>query len=202
MDKCIIGNLNLTLNLLDVENKKNLKSEHTNLIKNFDCGNQSINNRLKENASDLYQEGYGNTYLIIDQIKKELVAFVILKTTAMVKYDDNVFKYNLEPAIEIDTFAVDKKYQKKYQNIEDKRLEYSISYLVFLHIMKYIRKIAEEKIGARYIIVLSIPEAKKFYEKQGFELITDDLTNCIITPEKMADIYIYGCYFMYYNIWF
>lgn len=135
-------------------------------VKDFDCGNQSINHYLKVDAKD----DDTVTYLFIDNSDGSLLAFASIRCSGIrsVTISKGKEYANTRPAIEIKYFAVDSKYHKlSYSpNLDDEH--YYFSDQILMNICKICRTISEEHVTASYLILYSVPDAQSFYSRNSF----------------------------------
>lgn len=127
------------------------------LAMQFDCGNDGLNNYLREKALGDQKDNSSTTTLILKKYKKRLsiIGFYTLKNTSlMLKADEKLRGY---PAIEIVFFAIHKKYQRR--GIGSKYLK-DIIY-------KAIQS-SNNFSAAKVLILSSLNETAGFYKKFGF----------------------------------
>ncbi|MBN1074632.1 hypothetical protein DVV91_09795 [Clostridium botulinum] len=155
------------------------------LINMFDSGEFPFNNFLNSEALKDMKNGDGVTYLIVNEKQKgkqDLVAYYTISTGAInivdrLDFDDNEMpekekKEHYLPisAFMIKMFAVNEKYQDCYF---DNKL---ISSLILKNIISELYDMSTSIIGAKRIILCSVPEAVNFYEKNEFEVLTNKYT--------------------------
>lgn len=137
-------------------------------VKQFDCGNEYINNYFERDALD---DTKGVTRLIwkinSDKIKTDIIAMYTLSASAMF-YELDKRRY-LIPAIEIKMFAVSNKYQKLPYSKDNE--DGVFSDWLMCYVIRRIRDITENYCGADKIILFSVPNAVSFYERNLFEKI-------------------------------
>jgi len=134
-------------------NKKHKKKE-------FDCGNNFLNEFLKKYALQNQNRYYiGTTYIISDN-ENNIISYITISviTIKKVELEEN-YPYDELPAILIARLAVDKKYQNN--KIGEELLVFAI---------KKALKLSEE-IGCIGIVVDAKPEAYQFYKNYDFEEI-------------------------------
>lgn len=152
---------------------------------NFDCGNEEINNYLKNKA---IEDDIGLTYLVIDKFNTVVGYCTIACSGITHKYQNNI---RTIPSIEIRYFAIDSKLQKLQYDKTDKH--YYFSDYVMSEFMYKCSEIAGNIIAARYIILYSVENAVKFYTRLGFCDFVE-----FFEPNKYR--YIDGCKPMYIEI--
>lgn len=172
--------------------RKLLNKGNSFLLSDFDCGNDEINDFLKNKA--LYDSSK-QTYLYISDNK--LLGFVSLACSG-IKHSYEKTSYMLS-AIEIKYFAIDIKYHAMLfdENSEESNPEsknYTLSDHIFANILEYCSKIANKVIGAKYIILYSVPQALHFYILNGFSQFDEYM-------KKNHIKYLDGCIPMYMEIY-
>lgn len=135
------------------------------MINNFCCGNQIIDNFLKNDSKD---PDLSITYLLIDN-NKTLVGFYSLICSSLLEVNEGKI-VSSTPAIEIKMLAIDNNYQSK--NIPNRNFTYA--HLMLVHCIDKIDEITKS-IGAEYIVLNSTPEGYNLYTKVGnFDVIDED----------------------------
>jgi predicted GNAT family N-acyltransferase len=138
-------------------------------VVSFDCGSKELNDFLcTEEVSEYTREGLGKTYLVYLQEEGRLVAyFTICADSLRVEYLKTVksfskfaaMKMDAIPGVKIGRLAVDKEY--KFRDIGS-------------HLMRYIGGLAlATPMAARLLIVQAKPTSVEFYQKFGFEFVTE-----------------------------
>lgn len=162
-----------------------LTEKNKSYTDNFDCGNEEINNYLKDKA---IEDDIGLTYLVIDKFNTVVGYCTIACSGITHKYQNNI---RTIPSIEIRYFAIDSKLQKLQYDKTDKH--YYFSDYVMSEFMYKCSEIAGNIIAARYIILYSVENAVKFYTRLGFCDFVE-----FFEPNKYR--YIDGCKPMYIEI--
>ena len=136
--------------------------EHQDTLSSkFDCGNSDINMFLLSSKSLDY--GYGKTYVAI--YNGEILGYYNISTGHI--EDENGLR--MGGSSFINYFALDRKYQK---------IRFGEGYLSDLLLsdcfnkVDYIRK---NHIGFTFVTLSSTEEGKNLYERNGFELLDDDM---------------------------
>ncbi|MGL4989280.1 MAG: hypothetical protein ACRCYT_02650 [Cetobacterium sp.] len=173
---------------------KLLKESNYNITKNFQCGNLYIDNFLKNEA---LKNQESKTYLIINQKKqkfedknyKKLLGFFTLACSAIKYSPDEGRTTNNFSAIELKYFALDKSFQGlQYDSgFNDPDDLFNFSDVVFGEILKKCQYIKENILGARYLILYSVPNSVNFYKRQFLENFNEymeknqnmEITDCI-----------------------
>lgn len=155
-----------------------LCSSNVDLIKDFICGNDYIDEFLKKKA--LYDRE-STTHLIIEKSSDLLLGFFSLSASGisfnMSETDisrDKKNRFNIS-AVEIDFFAVNKPFQHMFfdEISEKEKEEYFLSDILFEKIIEFIVEL-REYIGFRSVVLYSVPNSKNFnkplgiYERFGF----------------------------------
>ena len=151
-----------------------LTAEHE--LNDFDCGDDELNNFLKEDALKLQKSKLSLTKLII--CDGEIIGYISLLTDGIkirkiknekIKLDikeqlDIREKNKLLPAVKIGRLALDKEFLGK-----------GLGTLILRDILFNLKKFSETKIGFRFVIVEGYAKAVNFYIiKNGFEYLKKD----------------------------
>lgn len=174
---------------------RRLTSDDKDMVSEFECGNDTLSYFLHKQS---FSSKRNVTYIFIDKLKNKIVCFcsiccngiLTLKSVSDVK-EIKIIRENI-PSIEIDYFAVDENYKNLVYDENSTRTE-TLSKGMFLYLIEYIKNIADEKIGAEKICLYSVPEAKTFYKRCGFE----DFSSFMVEENKP---YLNGCIPLYYNL--
>lgn len=150
---------------------KKLSFKHREIIGKYDCGNESLNNYLKNEALYDYDSV---TYIVSNN--NECMLYFSLSCGAL--YINSSGKYHSVPAVEIKKFATDCNYQHYYTDgLIDSFSKTFLDYLIYNIILNFTNDIY----GASRIILYSTPKAVNFYKRSGFinfhdSFLTDDST--------------------------
>lgn len=155
------------------------------LINAFDSGEFPFNHFLSSEALRDMENGDGVTYLVVNEKqngKSDLVAYYTISTGAINIVDRLDFEDEEMPedekkehylpisAFMIKMFAVNEKYQDCYF---DDRL---ISSLILKNIISELYDMSVNIIGAKRIILCSVPCAVDFYKRNEFQILTEKYT--------------------------
>lgn len=115
------------------------------LVQDFNCGNEVINDYLKEEACN---DTKATTFIIVNNDNNQIIAYYSLNCSGFVI--DNGNNFTIYPAVEIKMFAIDEKYQHiPYStNREDGNLSDTL---------------------LDNVILYSVPSAENFYRRNGFK---------------------------------
>ncbi len=143
----------------------------------FNCGHLPINTYLKNQALVDAISGNGVTYLAINKVDNSIVAYYTVAASLIpyidiTNYGDEeepYFDHNIHGyrALEITMFAVSTKYQDKF--IEGNL----ISSLILHQAIGNIYDLATQSIGAKFIILYSVPDAIEFYKRNRFQFLKE-----------------------------
>lgn len=133
------------------------------IIKDFTCGNKTLDSYLKEKAGQEIKKNISAVYVLIEKNNPKIIGYFTLSSYSVALKDlpseliKKLPKYQSIPAILIGRLAVDKSSQGKgigeYLLMEALKRSYNLS----------------KQIGSYAIIVDAKDEnSKKFYEKYGF----------------------------------
>lgn len=160
-------------------------AKHNGIIKDFDCGNDVLNEYLKTEA---YFDYDAVTHITVDKLDNCL-GFFSLSCSGLYLNDSRV--NHIFPAVELKCFAIDRKYQGKYNcenSIKSTYAELMLSKVIF----DFIYDFTENLCGASRIILYSVPKAVNFYRRADF----DFFENMFLYDESS---YLDGCIPMIYN---
>ena len=149
------------------------------LSSSFSCGNKIIDNFLK--SSDSLESDICKTYVMIETERKEIIGFFSLCTDAVLsppKYKDESRFTFVGGAIRIYMFAIDEKYQKQSVEMvvsENETISKTYASILLLTCLDYIDEIANDYVGAMYIILSATKEGIGLYRNIGkFEFLSDE----------------------------
>lgn len=148
--------------MLDKSPKLTLRNfiDGESISKNFNCGEETLNNFIHKEVSAYQRERLGITYLI--HFDSKLVGFVTismagLKTEKMEIGEKLKIRLESYPALQIGQLAIDKKYQG--QGFGKKIIQWCMSQAI-----EY-----SEEIGCRLLVLNSLPSSIEFYNKCNFK---------------------------------
>lgn len=150
----------------------------------FDSGEYAFNEYINQDAEVDKSNGDGVTYVIYEQVENvsKLVAYYAISSSTVhftdrydfeddeIPEDEKRERYSPISAFSINMFAVNKEYQ---DCIYEGSL---ISDLILKDIILNLYQMSISVIGAKIIILCSVPEAVDFYERNGFKELTKDYT--------------------------
>lgn len=134
-------------------------------LNDFDCGNESINEFIRncvETKKDV-------TYLFVDNENDGIIGFCSICCNGIsINATDGVNKFNTNfPAVEIDFFAIDERYKSKPFDEESSRHE-TLSNALFLYMIGHINDVVISHVGATHLCLYAVPQAVSFYKRCGF----------------------------------
>lgn len=151
-----------------------LTEEHD--LSDFDCGDEELNNFLKDDALAQQNEKLNVTKLIM--CDEKIIGYTSLLTDTLIlkNINDEPLRLKIKGKLNIDSnskgisavkigrLAIDKKYSSK-----------GLGTHILRNIIKSLKIIAESNVGFRFIIVEGYAKAFKFYVvKNGFEYLKKD----------------------------
>ena len=157
------------------------------------AGYEQFDEFILQDALEYAIEGNGVTYVVWNAvgekelIKKDIVAFFTLSVTA-IPYEDRVrvdeddaietgVLYDTQicgiPALKIDMFAVNEKYQDLFYEFEGEYLP--ISAWVMRSIVDYAVDLSNTVLGFKAIFLHALPSAEEFYSTNGFHQIEENM---------------------------
>ena len=142
----------------------------------FKCDNKTIDSFFKEESAQLERNV---TFAFIDVDENNVIGFYslccngidILKEETDDEGNRCIYR-TIEPAIEIDFFAIDERYRSIPFSSESSRYE-TLSQYLFLYVLDEIKNISKKAVGAKYIILYSVPQAISFYKRCKFVDFTE-----------------------------
>lgn len=158
--------------------------KENNDFRNFDCGNNDLNEFLKEDS--LFQKNMmlNTTYLAF--YREQLIGFLTVSADSINLRDlgenyKNFFQnkdipYKRFPAIKLGRFAVDSSFQKN--GVGNFLMKNFLDYIIY----------SSEKIGFRFVSVDAYIPAYKFYKNHYFEPISRNFDKTFEKYEKIKNI--------------
>ncbi len=139
-----------------------LSSSNGSLLEDFDCGNSAINEYFHKEC----REDSGSvTYLAVDRSSGKIVGVACLACSGILHV---IGQYrNTIPAISIKYFAIKSDFHKMKHYPEEDHFYFSDQ--VLCDLIRICYNISENTIGAEYIILYAVPDAVKFYTRNGFK---------------------------------
>lgn len=140
-----------------------LDAENLHYLAAFDCGDENINGLIQQDA--LVKRTVG--YLFLNVETDEVVAYCSLACTGIVEQItdfSSVFYPKTRSAIEIDYFAVAKRYQSLKMSEEPE--SETLSAMIFHYCIIHAKEIAQSTVGAEMIVLYSVPRACHFSNRR------------------------------------
>ncbi|MGL4876147.1 MAG: hypothetical protein ACRC30_16020 [Clostridium sp.] len=144
----------------------NSKKQFKNIC-NFTCGNENIDEYLKEKCLNDLDEGLGLTKVILNSRNKDVIGFYTLCTTAIVYRISG--KDHYKPSMEVKYFAMNERYQGLFFKSDNPEDKLTLSDMIFSSIIGEINEISETICGISSIVLYAVPKAYNFYKKNFFE---------------------------------
>lgn len=148
------------------------ESDYDYLMK-FSCGNKKLDGFFHKEVfvNNKIVSDDGLIFKAINNDNGEIIGIVSLATSGIVFVQTNYMK--VLPAIKIDVFAVDLKYQKlhysKYSEEEENPEEhYYLSDDIMGKILFHCNEISEKYALVNYVLLYADKNARRFYERNGF----------------------------------
>ncbi len=138
------------------------------IFSDFTCGNETIDKHFQK--SD-FQDTV--CYAYVDRKANATVGLADICCSAInCIYDDTIVI--MHPAIKIEHFAVSLDYQDAlWDKLAEEDDHFYLSDMFLCSLINYARVISEKFIGASYMILHSVPDAKHFYERNGFQTFSE-----------------------------
>jgi len=149
--------------ILDFETPVKLKEDMLDSVKEFDCGDNDLNEFLTDDALKYMKQNLATTYLC-NHTKHGLLAYFSISADSIEisekekeifrEYDKALREY---PAIKIGRLAVQKEYKRN--GIGERIIEIVLGYALEMN----------NRLAVRYVSVDAYPESAGFYERCGFK---------------------------------
>ena len=166
-----------------------LSSENKKYVKNFSCGNPTIDDYFKK---DSFKDNTSVTYMFIDKDADTIIACVTVACSAIFTDDEGKWQFStLLSAMEVKYLAVSEEYQHIPYERGTKRP--SLSDYMFDYMIDHLWEISHDQIGAAKIVLYSVPQAISFYKRHGFKLFGE-------TMYGDSGYFVEGCEPMYYDL--
>ena len=173
--------------------------ENRRLICNFASGNNAfgLEQYLKDLALEDENLWESRTYLVKDSFTRDLACYFSLRT-CLVPLSIGNGKFFTVPGVELANFAVNEAYRQAER--EKGRVTKKIGAYVFSQFILPISRHVAEFVGAKWLCIYAIPEAKllEYYSRLGFRRLDrqqEDFVYGHVKPE-----YDQNCIFMYQSI--
>lgn len=157
-----------------------------NLVQDFNCGNEVINDYLKEEACN---DTKATTFIIVNNANSQIIAYYSLNCSGFVI--DNGNNFTIYPAVEIKMFAIDEKYQ--HIPYSTNREDGNLSDTLFDNVIGYIYSFTDNCCGADKVILYSVPNAENFYKRNGFKRFENFML-------QSTSLFLDGCVPMYLSL--
>lgn len=145
-----------------------------NALQAFSCGNEKLDTFIHEelivNGGVNIEDGL--PFKIEDTATREIIGVVSIAASGIIFQVGNYT--HVLPAIKIDIFAIDLKYQKMHYNEESEKDRDSDNHYYFSDdvmgtFIRHCQNIAENEAVAHYIVLYADKKAKRFYKRNLFE---------------------------------
>ncbi len=135
-----------------------LDESYAPLIADFDCGDEGLNNYLKEKALEDYRKNEATTTLVVKKYRSQLclLGYYTLKNTSLLFRPDQTLRGY--PAIEIMYLAVQRNHQRK-----------GIGTRILRGIIYRAYQLSREFSAVTVLILSSKKCAAEFYKKNSFQ---------------------------------
>lgn len=150
-----------------------IKPEDLTKLQAFCCGNKKLDHYIHKeliiNREVDVEDGL--PFKVYDIETNEILGIFSLASSGII-YKISNYTHVL-PAIKIDVFAIDEKYQKLHMDLNsqlesDPNNHFYFSDIVMCDVIKHCRNISENMALAKYIVLYADKKAKRFYERNLF----------------------------------
>lgn len=138
-----------------------------NVISNFCCGKKYFDGYFRDHEAKA-----AKTYAWLNVENNEAIALASIACSGLV-HNTGAGNIHVWPAIYIECFAVNRKYQDYKQTIDGEVVLLSADILAYLIWDIIYGKVIKRVCHADYIILDSVPDAVRFYELSGFKKYED-----------------------------
>ena len=152
---------------------KLLKPEDYDKLQAFSCNNKKLDFYIQK---ELIRNGEVDTedglpFKVWNKETGEIIGIFSLAASGIIGEIDN--DTHVFPALKIDIFAIDIKYQKIHMDelskcSEDRDDHFYLSDSIMCEVIKFCREISENKATAKYIVLYADSKARRFYERNLF----------------------------------
>lgn len=143
-----------------------LSPDNIKLLGDFSCENESIDDYLHKKA---LTDTENVCYLCRDLNMNKIIGFASLACSGIYHRVDNFIQ--TIPAIQISYFAIDQQIHKLLYDEED--MHFYFSDMFFCNILEKCNEISEIYVGAAFVVLYAVPDAKHFYERNRFQDYTE-----------------------------
>lgn len=150
-----------------------VRPEDLESLQVFSCDNEVLDKYIREDVVKQGADGNKTVYCedglhfkVVKKDTKEIIGFVSLASSGIVFREGNYT--HILPAIKIDVFAIDLRYQKMQYCKGDKNDHYYFSDDVMARVICHIRQIDSEYALVKYIILYADIKAEHFYRRNFF----------------------------------
>lgn len=150
-----------------------LEDSDRHKLKKFNCGNAKLNSFIQNDIIPCVEVNNedGLMFKAEDESANQLISIVSLATSGIIFKQTNYLK--VLPAIKIDVFATDLKFQKLHidQNSEqdsDSKNHFYLSDSIMGEVIRHCKIITEEYALTNYILLYADKKAYRFYERNYF----------------------------------
>lgn len=155
-----------------------IKPEDYDKLQAFSCKNKQLDKFIHNELimdGNIYDDD-GLPFKYIDKVSGDICAIVSLAASG-ITFKEGMYTHVL-PAVKIDVFAVDEKYQKLHMDKESEQSENKDDHIYFADeimadVLKRCRNISESMMMIKYVILYADINALRFYERNFFESFSE-----------------------------
>ena len=150
---------------------KKLSEIPSEIVREFNCGSKSLDDFIHGELPNIRNSV---VYAFFDNENKLIVGFGAICCNAIqISVNDEGNSYTTSvPAIEVDYFAIDERYQGLMFDRQSREHE-TLSLNLFEFIVNYSIMVAKKYVGASAVTLYSVPRAEHFYARSGFRRFDD-----------------------------
>lgn len=161
------------------------KIEHINNsheVRNFECGLPYLDKYIQNKAIEETENGIATTKVVIGS-NGNIIGYYTISCSAIIDIAGGEMEYL--SAIELKMFAINNKFRGKLYPDEYFN-DHKYSEIVLWKAIEDIDSIRRKHIGAKYIVLYSVPHAVKLYDNNGFSEFTEYMA-------RNKDEFLKGC---------
>lgn len=144
----------------------------------FTCGNNALDKYIHNEliSNNVVNSNDGLPFKVWDNFNNEIIAIFSLASSGIIYSVDNYT--HVLPALKIDIFAVDVKYQKLHidkasKSSNNSNEHYYLNDSILNRVIEFCRNISETKAIAKYIVLYADKNARRFYKRNLFVDFSD-----------------------------
>lgn len=143
------------------------------LTMNFNSGNHYLDNFIKYDYA--INKNIGKTFVFLDNDNDSIIGYYNIEAGDLEYYDSGIRK-KMGGAVHINFFALDENYHGILLDRTENGSIVNLSDVLLIECIERINKIRNNHIGFGFITLNSTKEGLSLYERNGFELLEEDMS--------------------------